>query len=222
MARLALLELRVALTGGISLAQFEPVFAKFEGEHTGHFAGVVGVVAFGHHLRGHHAVFAHHVLHTGEGTAVGNGIFEEPLHRLVVHGATGVVDDRLQEEVGFLQLIVKRVVALRELELGELALLDHMGAHHVQSREEPAATRRLLVGDAFRGGFVREIGIGCFGGVVARGQCAHTLGDEGVLQRASRGALRHFATEVFEHFAADGAALSHGRKSQGSGDAEGG
>ena len=222
LARLALLELRVALTGSVGLAQFEPVFAELEGEHTGHFAGVVGVVAFGHHLRGHHAVFAHHVLHTGEGAAVRNGVLEKPLHRLVVHGAGGIVDHRLQEEIGFLQLVVERVVALRKFEFGELALLDHLGAHHVQAREQPAASRRLLVGDAFGGGFVGEIGVGRFGGVVARGQCAHTLGDKGVLQGTGCGGLRHFAAEVFEHFAADGTTLGHGRKGQGGGDAKGG
>ena len=58
------------------LPEFKTPLAEFEADDGCHLRGVVGIVAFGHHLGRHHAVFADDVLYTGECATVAEGILE--------------------------------------------------------------------------------------------------------------------------------------------------
>ena len=73
-------------------------------------------------------------------------MLEEPVHFPVVERQVLRVDDRLEEEVGFLQLVIEEEIVLRKGESVQIVLLDHLGAEHVQSGEEPAAAGGFLVG----------------------------------------------------------------------------
>ena len=56
-------------------------------------------------------------------------------------------------------MVIEKTVDLRELAFGQVILGHHFGTQHVHAREEPATTRRLLVGNALGGNPVREIGV---------------------------------------------------------------
>ena len=206
--RLAFLQGGGLLAGSHGLAQREAVFAELELQDGSHARGVVRVEALGHHLGGHEAVFAHHVDDAAEGAAVRERVLEQPLHELVVHGLRGVVDHGLKEKVGLLQLVVEEAVALRELEFAEVVVLNHLRAHHVEAREEPAAARALLVGDALRGYLVREVGVGRVGVVGVRGELVDGGAGEGVAQRRRRGVRGVGPADFLEHFGRN-ASLAH-------------
>ena len=69
------------------------------------------------------------------------------------------VDNGLKEEVALLQLVVEEEVVVRECQLAEVVLLDHLCTQHVKTCEQPATARLLLVGDALGLHAVREVGV---------------------------------------------------------------
>ena len=76
-------------------------------------------------------------------------MLEEPFYGLISQGTLGGVDDALQEEVCLLQLVPEEGIDFGELERLETVFGKSLGTHHIQPRKQPAAARRLLVGDAF-------------------------------------------------------------------------
>ena len=54
-----------------------------------------------------------------------------------------------------------------ESELSELVVLNHAGTHHIESREEPATTAGLLIGDSIGGNAISEVAVNrCFIGTL--------------------------------------------------------
>ena len=84
---------------------------------------------------------------------------EEELYALGIDGFLGGIDDALQHEVGFLQLVPEEKVVLREVDGEGVGTLGKVGAQHIESAEHPAAARGLLVGDALLLGLYAEPGI---------------------------------------------------------------
>ena len=74
-------------------------------------------------------------------------MLKEPLNCFVAHRALAGVNDTLQEEVGFLQLIPKERIDFGELKRWEIVLGKCLGTHYVQSRKQPATSGGLLVCD---------------------------------------------------------------------------
>ena len=67
----------------------------------------------------------------------------------IIHRLTAGVDNTLQKEISFLQLIEEERISLREFEGTEVMLGDRFGTHHIQTCEKPATAGRFLIGDTF-------------------------------------------------------------------------
>ena len=186
-------------------AEPQGVFFELQADEFGHLRGVVAAVRLGHGFLGHEAVFAHDVGHSGEGAPVAQGVFEEPLHGLVLHPAAARVDDALQEEVGFLQLVPEEGVYLRELEGAESVPGQGLGAHHVQPREEPAAPGGLLVGDALGVDADGEVRVHLLQVVLVQGEGADAVVAYGVAQSPVGGRALVALADLFQHVGRDAA-----------------
>ena len=146
---------------GDLFAQVQTEFSQFPGNQSGHSGSIVTAERFRHHLLRHYAVFADNVRDSGKLSAVAQRIFEKPLHHAVIHRLCARVDDALQEQVGFFQLVVEKAVVGRETEFAQLETGYHFGAHHVEPCKKPASAGGLLVCNAFRFYFVGEISVEC-------------------------------------------------------------
>ena len=152
------------------VAQLQSVLAQLECDEAADGGGVVGVVGLGHGFSGHEAVFVDEVGHAGELATVADGVLEEPFHLFAVHGLLVGVDNGLEEEVGFLELVVEEEVGLRELEVGgEVVLANGFVAQHVHAGEHPAAAGGFLVGDGLALDSVGEVGVEGGGVLVVEG-----------------------------------------------------
>ena len=162
------------------VAQFQTPFTEFQREQLVEARGAVRRVGFGHHFGGNHAVFANDVGDAGKLAAVRKRIAEQPVDRFVVHRTVGGVDHSLQKQVGLLKLVEEEVVVLRQLGHGQVVLCHHLGAEHIEAREQPAASRRALVGDPFGGDAVRKLAAYRPTGVEIAGKRIDVVGRDGI------------------------------------------
>ena len=94
----------------------------------------------------HQSVLAHQGDEHVPLAAVLGGVGEQVRDGAVVDVAVGGLDDRLEPEVGLLELVPVEQVVLRELEVLDAHLLGGADAEQVEAGEQPAATALLLVG----------------------------------------------------------------------------
>ena len=157
---LTLLNSRRLLLVGHHLAQLQAKFTQLGTYHTRHTTGIVGAVSLWLQTFGYQAVLARQVGNTAEGSAIVDGMMEEELHAQVINGFVSTVDEPLQHQVGLLQLVVEEQIVVRELHSKRvLMLLGEVGTKHVQPREHPATSTRLLVVNALLGCLDAEVGI---------------------------------------------------------------
>ena len=158
--RLACLDGCLRLLSGHHPAQLQSVFPQLRRYDFRHAGGVLGRVGLRHRLHRHDTVFLGKVGQTAERAAVADGILEEELHTRVVQGLPGIVDHVLQHQVRLLQLVVEREIHVRVHHLQRVLVLPgELGAQHVQTGEEPAASRALLVLYALLRRLYAEVGV---------------------------------------------------------------
>ena len=191
-------------------AQLQAEFFQLKADQVGHARRVVAAVGLDHHFRRDDAILHEQVGDAGELPAVAEGVLEEPLHHLVVHRLLARVDDALQEEVRFLQLVPEEGVVLGELELTHVVLRDRLGPQDVQPGEEPAAARRLLVGDALALDLVGEVGVVIVQALAVDGQRVDVVVAERVADRPVGGRLLVRLLELLQHLGRDPALLPVG------------
>ena len=122
------------------IAKLNPLFAKLQGDQTGHAGSIFTTVRFRHYIFGYKTIFTYNVGYPGESSTVTQRITEKPFHHFVVHRFVTGVDDTLQEKVRFLQLVEEKRISLRELKRTQMILVNRFGTHHVQPRKEPATS----------------------------------------------------------------------------------
>ncbi len=66
-------------------------------------------------------------------------------------------DDGFEVEIGFFQLVPELEVGGGELEGLHVVIADHLGSHHVEAGEDPAAAGAFLIEDAFGADAVAEV-----------------------------------------------------------------
>ena len=168
---------------GSKVAELEGVLFQFQRDEISHTGGILAAVRLRHGRLGHKAVFGNDVRHSGECAAIAQRMFQQPFHRLVVQRFVGSVDNALQEEVGFLQLVPKEGIYLRELESRETITCKGLGTHYIQPGEQPTTAGRLLVGDAFGIHLDRKMGIHILHILLVERQLADVVVADGIAQR---------------------------------------
>ena len=176
---------------------------------------MLAAVRFGHRLLRHQPVLAHDIRNPGKLAAVAERVLEQPLDRPILARCVAGVDNPLQEEVRLLQLIPEKTVVLRKLKGPQPVARNHAGAQHVQTREEPATARLLLVGDAFRRYPMREIGVDFALIRLVDDQLANIVVADRIAQRAVGRRILVGGTYPLQHPVADPAVVLRPEGQQG-------
>ena len=202
------LNVALRLLGSHHLAQLQTKLAQLRGDQLRHTRGVLCGVGLWHGLHRHDTILLSQVGSTTERTAVVERISEEELHALVVNGFIGAVDHALQHQVGLLQLVVEGEIDLTVLHADAvLVLTGEVGTQHVEAREQPAASRTLLVVDALCGGLHAEVGVQTALLLEVQGQVVNLVGCQRIADHAVT-TLNAIALDLCEHLAGDAATLS--------------
>ena len=207
--------LQVRALGG--LAQTEAVLPQLVRDLGAHLGGVVGDHALREHLGRNDAVLHDEVRHAGELAAVPDRVGEEPVDGAVVVRKVLGVDDALQEQVRLLQLVIEEHIVLGQDNRAHVELVDHLGTHHVEAGEQPAAAGGELVGAALGLHHVGEAGV--HRDVVrVQGQGVDGRGVEGVAEGLVGGRPFVSLADFTEELGVDAALLVLGVERQGAGD----
>ena len=168
---------------------------------------MLAAVGLGHRFLRHKAILTHHIGYTRKGASIAQGMLEEPLYGAAFQGLATGINHALQEEVGLLELIEEEGIDLRKLAGGEVVLGNGLGTHDVETGEEPATTRGLLVGDTTGVDPHAEVGIHGLTILLVDGQgaqirCTHSVaqgfvGRSGLIGR----------TNLLHHLRRDGSLL---------------
>ena len=185
------------------ITELKPLFTKFQGDQTCHTGGIFTTVGFRHHIFGNKPVFTDNIGYTGECSTVTQRITEEPFHHFIIHRLTAGVDNTLQKEISFLQLIEEERISLREFEGTEVMLGDRFGTHHIQTCKKPATTRRFLVGDTFRRHFDRKMRIHAFQIILVESQFTDVVVADGVADSLVGGSVCITLLDLLHHGVAD-------------------
>ncbi len=141
---------------------------------------------------------------------VAERIAEKPVHGLVVHRPFGAVDDSLKEKVGLFELVEEEVVVLRKLQFRQAVLCHHLRAKHVESGEEPASARTLLVGYPLARHAVGEMRVESVFCIRVCGELVDCVCAYGVAQRACGGRPVVSGFEPGHHLGRDAAVGGEG------------
>ena len=123
------------------LAQLQAILTQLAADEFAHLRSVVAGESF--RLRTHRsqAILLSQVGNAAESTTIVDRVLEEELHLRVFDRLLSCVDDTLQHEVGFLQLVVEEEIVLRELHYSALlVVLGEIGAQHIEATEHPATS----------------------------------------------------------------------------------
>ena len=162
------------------ITELKPLFTKFQGDQTCHTGGIFTTVGFRHHIFGNKPVFTDNIGYTGKCSTVTQRIAEEPFHHFIIHRLTAGVDNTLQKEISFLQLIEEERISLRKFERTEVMLGDRFGTHHIQTCEKPATAGRFLIGDTFGRHFDGEMCVHPFQVILIESQFTNVVATDSV------------------------------------------
>ena len=133
----------------LHFTQFKSKFTQLPFQNHGHLTRIIALERFRHCRFRNDSILHNQVRHTSKLTTITNRIFHQPVHLTVIHRQVSCIYNSLQEQIGLLQQIVKRVVVLRKFEFRQIILGNHLGTEHIQARKKPTTARRLLIRNAF-------------------------------------------------------------------------
>ena len=127
-------------------------------------------VSFRHHSSRNQSVFQNQVRDSGKLPAIPYRILEQPFHHFVIHRFLTGIDDALQEQVRFFQLVIEEIIILRELHFLQTVFGYHLRTKHIQPRKQPATSRLFLVGNAYRNHLIGKVRVKISQALLVTGQ----------------------------------------------------
>ena len=155
--RLLLCQCSLARTFRCCLTQLQAKLLQLQPYQIGYLPRIFAAVCFGHYRSRHNPILPNNVGNARKLAAVTDRMLKEPLYHLIFHRLLACINDALQEQVRFLQLVIKETIILGKLHFIQAVLRHHLRTKHIQACKQPAAPGLLLVGNAMGNDTVREI-----------------------------------------------------------------